>query len=67
MHKTKTEILISALDVLSLEIQSGDGVANATVAEAATRLRELNSELETARKVIADDVKLIKQLKANAV
>lgn len=34
----KTETLVSALRVLSVEIQSGDGVANAVVAEAADRL-----------------------------
>jgi hypothetical protein len=34
----KTETLVSALRILSVEIQSGDGVANAVVAEAADRL-----------------------------
>jgi len=34
----KTETLVSALRILSIEIQSGDGVANAVVAEAADRL-----------------------------
>ena len=34
----KTKTLVSALRILSVEIQSGDGVANAVVAEAADRL-----------------------------
>jgi hypothetical protein len=42
MKKTKTETLASAMDVLAREIQSGDGIANAAIAEAAERLRELN-------------------------
>lgn len=42
MRKTKTEILASAMDVLAREIKSSDGVANAAIAEAAERLRELN-------------------------
>jgi hypothetical protein len=36
--KATTEQLVSALRVLSVEIQSEDGVANAVVAEAADRL-----------------------------
>jgi hypothetical protein len=44
MRKTKTEILASAMDVLAREIQSGDGVANAAIAEAAERLRELAAD-----------------------
>lgn len=36
--KPKTETLVSALRVLSVEIHSEDGVANAVVAEAADRL-----------------------------
>ncbi len=53
MRKTKTEILASAMDVLAREIQSGDGIANAAIAEAAERLRELDArvkELEAANK-----------------
>ena len=43
--KTKTETLAAAMDVLAREIQSGDGVANAAIAEAADRLRELERKL----------------------
>ncbi|MBI3101075.1 MAG: hypothetical protein HYY98_05920 [Burkholderiales bacterium] len=42
--KTETAALASALDVLAREIQSGDGVANAAIAEAAQRLRELQRQ-----------------------
>ena len=40
-HKSDTATLIEALKVLSYDIQSEDGVANAAIAEAAERLREL--------------------------
>jgi hypothetical protein len=39
--RTDTLILAAAMDVLARDIQSGDGVANAAIAEAAQRLREL--------------------------
>ena len=42
--RTDTLTLASAMDVLAREIQSGDGVANAAIAEAAQRLRELEWE-----------------------
>lgn len=42
--KTKTETLAAAMDVLAMEIQSGDGVANAAIAGAAQRLRELDKD-----------------------
>lgn len=35
MKKTDTEILISALRILAVDIQSEDGVANAAIEEAA--------------------------------
>jgi predicted RND superfamily exporter protein len=63
---TKTDILLKALDTLAIEIQSDDGVANAAVAEAAARIRELERELSTARKVISDDVKIMERYK-NAI
>ena len=43
--RTKTETLINALRILSQEIESNDGVANAAIAEAADRMEELCSEL----------------------
>jgi len=38
--KTSTETLIAAMRILSQDIQSDDGAANAAVAEAAERLAE---------------------------
>ena len=38
--RTSTETLIAAMRILSQDIQSEDGVANAAVAEAAERLAE---------------------------
>lgn len=39
--RTSDEILISALHILVRDIQSEDGIANATILEAAYRLEEL--------------------------
>ncbi len=39
--RSSTETLITALRVLARDIKSGDGVANAAIAEAADRLEEL--------------------------
>lgn len=41
MKKTDTETLVKALRILAVDIQSGDGVANAAIAEAADRIDEL--------------------------
>lgn len=38
--RTPTDKLADALDILARDIESGDGVANAAIAEAAGRLRE---------------------------
>jgi hypothetical protein len=43
--RSKTETIIGALRVLAKDIQSGDGVANLAIAEAADRMEELRSEL----------------------
>jgi len=40
------------MDVLAREIQSGDGVANAAIAEAAQRLRELDTDLNSFCRVL---------------
>lgn len=42
---TKTPILISALRILSVDIQSKDGIANAAILEGAQRLEELQTLL----------------------
>jgi len=43
--RSKTETIIGALRVLANDIQSGDGVANAAISEAADRMEELCAEL----------------------
>lgn len=43
--KTDDYILIEALHILSKDIQSQDGVANACIAEAANRMKELLNEI----------------------
>lgn len=43
-RRTPDATLIAALRILARDIKSGDGVANATVAEAAERLEELVEE-----------------------
>jgi len=49
--RSKTETIIGALRVLANDIQSGDGVANLAIAEAADRMEELCSELSFYRKL----------------
>lgn len=43
---TETHVLISALKILSEEIDTQDGVANAAIAEAAERLEDLYEALD---------------------
>jgi len=43
VHKSSTETLITALEVLAAEIHSNDGIANAALAEAAERLQALDN------------------------
>ncbi len=52
--KSSTFTLIKALEILSKDIQSDDGVANATIAEAADRLKELNSRVIELTNIILD-------------
>jgi CII-binding regulator of phage lambda lysogenization HflD len=42
--RTDTLTLASAMDILARDIQSSDGAANAAIAEAAQRLREVERE-----------------------
>ena len=44
MRRTSTETLIKALRILSNDIQSGDGIANAVVLEGAERIKQLLDE-----------------------
>ena len=43
-RKSSTETLVAAMRILARDIQSGDGVANAAIAEAADRLEELHAD-----------------------
>jgi hypothetical protein len=43
--RSETRTIISAMRILSVEIQSGDGIANAAIAEAANRLEELDAAI----------------------
>lgn len=44
-HPNSTETLIQALRILAQDIYSGDGVANAAIAEAADRLEEQHIQI----------------------
>ena len=44
MRNSTVDTLVSALRILSVEIQSGDGVANAAISEAAERLALLQEK-----------------------
>lgn len=44
--KTEDKTLIEALEILSRDIQSDDGIANACILEAAQRLRELTVPID---------------------
>ena len=50
--QTSTPILIKALEILSKDIQSEDGVANATIAEAADRLKLLYNTVNELKEII---------------
>jgi hypothetical protein len=60
-RKTDDETLANAIDVPAREIQSGDGVANAAIAEAAQRLRELKTQRDTLWS-LADGAKVLVEL-----
>lgn len=44
-HRSDTETIIAALDILAREIHSEDGVANAAIAEGAQRLRDMQRKV----------------------
>lgn len=53
-RKSSTETLIAAMRILARDIQSGDGVANAAIAEAADRLEEQQARIaETGKRLQA--------------
>lgn len=49
---TETKTIIEALRVLARDIQSGDGVANAAIAEAADRLEKQQRRIRNQRREI---------------
>jgi hypothetical protein len=51
--KSNINTLIDAMKILSDEIWSDDGVANAVVLEAAITLEELHEENKTLKKIIS--------------
>jgi len=44
--KTDTNTIVAALKILSHDIQSSDGIANACIEEASSRLKELSEQVE---------------------
>lgn len=59
MKKTNSKTLIKALRILSEDVQSDDGVANACIAEAADRIEELEAKItELNVKLIKDTFRL---------
>ena len=59
MKKNNSKTLIKALRILSDDVQSDDGVANACIAEAADRIEELEAKItELNVKLIKDTFRL---------
>ncbi len=54
-----TTTMIKALRVLSQDIQSGDGVANACVADAADMIESMSAELAKANEIISECWRLV--------
>lgn len=52
MHETDTKTLIAAMRILADEIQSGDGLANAAIGEAAVRLADQDQEIEVLKEAL---------------
>jgi len=53
---TTTSILADALDILARDIQSGDGVANAAITEAAQRLRQQDIKIQKLTRALRDAI-----------
>lgn len=60
--QTSTPILIKALEILSKDIQSNDGVANATILEASIRLKELDNRVIELEDTIHDVIKVLNEI-----
>lgn len=52
MKRTGSKTLVSALRILSKEVVSGDGVANAVIAEGADRIEEFMQAIEDIRDTV---------------
>ncbi len=52
--RSSTETIIGALRVLSVDIQTDDGVVNSCLREAADRMEELDGEVTLLRNAIKD-------------
>jgi hypothetical protein len=61
--RTETAVLIAAMRELSRQIISGDGVANAAIAEAADRLGEQAREISALRQQLELMVTLLERLR----
>ena len=60
--QTSTPILIKALEILSKDIQSEDGVANAAILEASIRLKELDNRIIELEDTIHDIIKVLNEI-----
>ena len=56
MRATDTKTLASAMRVLSAEVESGDGIANAAIAEAAQRIDDLAALASEMAGMLAHDM-----------
>ena len=54
--KTKNKTLIKALRILSEDVQSDDGVANACIAEAANRIEELEAKVSELNQKLCKEI-----------
>jgi hypothetical protein len=54
--KTKSNTLIKALRILSEDVQSDDGVANACIAEAANRIEELEAKVSELNQKLCKEI-----------
>jgi hypothetical protein len=61
--KSSTATLIKALEILSQEIQSEDGVANAAIAEAAIRLKKLDKRVIELEDTIYNVIKRLEEIR----
>lgn len=67
MRVTDTKTLASAMRVLSAEVESEDGIANAAIAEAAQRIDDMAALAEEMVGMLAHDRALLDGCKACAM